>query len=588
MNSKILSIAFFCLLYMPVQASSSTGLFVNLEEQEETLETAVAEAKKLLSPLFKQEYLKVKVVWRNLEEVPQGAPCNKKGGTFRAAEMVKINFLSFENTISINRNLLASIGICGKYFIDKFVLRQIIHEIAHFIDYTGHGRFKAFCQQESQDTDCATRPGGYISGRSRYRELALGYKSISLRTLNQREMTSVEEHFAINFESFILDREMRYRRPFLYHVFAEIFGYHPFSQSHGVENFPGFFFETGHYFEMSAEQVVDIQYVYVNPGSGIQTLWGHSMFLITYCRAQTSECPVSEQAQLVASYRAFVENGEMGNFKSLIGHYYSTVFFYTLDEIKNEYEIVASRKIDTFRIKFSDYEKKQFVRLIFEKFWDRIDTYFLLQNNCAHESYRQIKSVLPFVNKFHSESGLTPQNLLDSLRRSGLVSEDVQPALSKEKVTSESPEQKSVSSLRELGINLTVESYSQMPPNVRRDLLARNPENDVNLRKKIAGGLYVLEMGLMKPVIDTYVSENPVEYHGWGYDLSYRLKKSDEFGIPLVSEVDDRDFLIRAIAKNSKANMEIFQGELRKPALNLLLKDIKDNLRFFQRQLLGR
>jgi hypothetical protein len=120
---------------------------------------------------------------------------------------------------------------------------------------------------------------------------------------------------------------------------------------------------------------------------------------------------------VVVSYRANVQNLITSKLKGLTGGYPSQLFFYTLNEIVNEYTRDELRNLLSMPLKLSESEKALFLKHVLEQYWNYQGSYYFLSNNCATETLNTVKCLKDGKNDIQHAQANTPFGVLKQLLR---------------------------------------------------------------------------------------------------------------------------------------------------------------------------
>lgn len=301
---------------------------------------------------------------------------------------------------------------------------SVVHETAHAYDFLDvHSqRERAFidnCKRMAANKETYQPDGCDIYLRTRttfssdpyYLELAgwpLSPKGEGLResentftprTADPYEFANPSEHFAVNFEYYILDPEFSCRKPSLAHFLNAHFQFRPFSAKCAPLTYVN---PSANSIDMvlknlPLDRVYQIHYLHADKGQDMASRWGHSMFRLIICAPETKmgpDCMNDEYNHLVLSFRAFVGVNGLNSWKTLIGEYSTRLFVIPFVEVKNSYISGELRDLVSYPLVLSESEKKRFLERSIESHWNYSSKYYLLSNNCAVESLNLLRSSL--------------------------------------------------------------------------------------------------------------------------------------------------------------------------------------------------
>ncbi len=445
----------FTILVFSVKAYGHFGYNVDLSGLNKDSQTSVrnffAEAEDLIPTSMKKSFLKpVEVQFRSMDQYAHGT-----GGW---------------NRITLNKNFIPHI-LKGKFqsapsldpegritqhkTMYQLALATVLHETAHLYDFLNiqdrdsRGKI-SWCEDarifETTDKELPEICRAYgrtktsVSTHPHYLERVgwfqtqngqgnrIDENSFKYRSPDRYELRNPQEHFAVNFEFFLLDPQFKCRRPTLYKFFSSYFKHTPFLNPDCKVN--------THYTVPSAEslstlireipldRIYEIHYLHAGPGPDMISRWGHSMFRLVICAPERKnkgpECLADLNDHIVVSFRAFVDTPQVSMMAGLKGDYDSRLFFIPFRSVVDEYTKTELRDLKSAPIKMTDAQKAEFVLRALEAHWTYSSRYYFLSNNCAVESFNLLKSVLPHPELL-GRSITTPIELWDMLARSKLI-----------------------------------------------------------------------------------------------------------------------------------------------------------------------
>lgn len=323
----------------------------------------------------------------------------------------------------------------------RLVQKALIHELAHLYDGLNlrpESEIQELRQCEAmqlgnrnpfQEARCRELRAlqGTVSDREPYRSMAKLRNSSRARSADSYEFKDVYEHFAVNFEFFLLDPEFACRRPALHQLFSEHFSLEPFPDRRCAVNTEVRLALSGLPVRIDPARVYQIHYLLAGRGEKLASRWGHAMFRIVLCAPERKEvgpeCLKDSVHHIVLSYRANVYDLVLDYLASLTGKYPVQLFFYRLPEIVDEYTRTELRELDSVPLELSPSERRLFVLNALEQYWGYVGQYYFVTNNCATEARDFLKSITAGASPIQESAALTPKGLLKDLRGSGLLRE---------------------------------------------------------------------------------------------------------------------------------------------------------------------
>lgn len=221
------------------------------------------------------------------------------------------------------------------------------------------------------------------------------------RTADELEFKNSVEHFAVNFEYYLLDPQFSCRKPILARFFDQHFDLKKSGNLNCQHNFyvdpsssnPDLLIR-----KIPMERVYQIHYLHAGKGSEAMSLWGHAMFRVVICdpkRAQIGpDCMKDEFYHVVLSFRAFINSFSISSWKGLTGAYPSRLFIVPFEEVKKNYLQQELRDLTSYPLHLSESEKERFLMRALESHWSYDNRYYFITNNCASESLNLLKSSL--------------------------------------------------------------------------------------------------------------------------------------------------------------------------------------------------
>jgi hypothetical protein len=256
------------------------------------------------------------------------------------------------------------------------------------------------------------------------------------RSPDPREFANKAETFAVNLTYFMLDPEYACRRPIENEYFETHFEFKPFPNSDcqiqtevnlhrlNSDSLPN------HTVDLNPERIYQIHYLDALPNKTLSSHWGHSMFRVVGCAPERAvvgpDCLKDLKYHTVLSYRANVFQGLLKPWHALNGYYRSIPFLYSLPEILDEYVREGFRNVLSTPLRLTEEQKKRFINLLLQQYWEYEGLYLIANNNCATELFRFLEVVFQ-DERFRTCKVVTPENLrkkLDQFELSDPRSED--------------------------------------------------------------------------------------------------------------------------------------------------------------------
>ena len=225
----------------------------------------------------------------------------------------------------------------------------VIHELAHFHDHGAAGGL-------SRDNRLLDLAGWQVRP---FRLLPrLGASAFSERSPDRYELEDPAEFVAVNLEHWLLDPEYACRRPALAAYFDAHFEHAP----RRAECAPGLpFLDPGAeaadaLLELDPERVYQVDYLLAEGNERFMSRWGHSMLRLVVCapgRPRGPDCRLDLAHHRVLSFRAFVGDVQISNWRGLTGSYPSRLFVLPLDQVVEEYARVELRGLVSLPLQLS-------------------------------------------------------------------------------------------------------------------------------------------------------------------------------------------------------------------------------------------
>lgn len=339
----------------------------------------------------------------------------------------------------------------------KLLLATLVHELAHLYD---RGRYVSReqhpllqdCQSQQQSLGLIGLPARCrgqaerqftLSDDPRLLDLAgwpeqMGERGAREVTNHQRdrspdsyELASPAEFVAVNLEYFLLDPQYACRRPALFAYFRQHFSWAPADVQACSGSYP--------YLNASLdpsqqalgridpERVYAVHYLLAEPNEAWASRWGHSMLRLVVCapgRPRGPDCMLDVDQHLVLSFRAFVEDVQLSSWDGLTGNYPSRLFILPLTQVVDEYTKLELRSLSSIPLQLNAQEREGLLQQAAQLHWSYDGTYYFINNNCAVETLKLLRSGTANTTLRNLES-ITPTGLLALLEGRGLADDSV-------------------------------------------------------------------------------------------------------------------------------------------------------------------
>jgi hypothetical protein len=295
-------------------------------------------------------------------------------------------------------------------------LVAVIHELAHFHDRSGTGGL-------SRDDRLLDLAGWQVRP---FRLLPrLGANAFSERSPDRYELEDPAEFVAVNLEHWLLDPEYACRRPALAAYFDAHFGQAP-RQPDCAPDLP--FLDPGAeaadaLLELDPARVYQVDYLLAEGNERFMSRWGHSMLRLVVCapgRPRGPDCRLDLAHHRVLSFRAFVGDVQISNWRGLTGSYPSRLFVLPLDQVVEEYARVELRGLVSLPLRLSPDEVASLLQRAARVHWSYDGSYRFIGNNCAVETFKLLHDGVPRLAGQNLAS-ITPTGLQRRLQQQGLV-----------------------------------------------------------------------------------------------------------------------------------------------------------------------
>lgn len=320
--------------------------------------------------------------------------------------------------LGLDRRLLAALlndGAGASTPARRQAQAALIHELAHALDRSAMGNWS----RDARFLDLAgwqVRP--LLPGRGRNR--------FALRSPDRYELHSPAEFFAVNLEHYLLDADNACRRPALHRWFAATLGPPPEPAPASCPTaLP--FVEAGErdgmagLLELDPARVYEVDYLLAEGNGQPMSRWGHSMLRLVICapgRAPGPACRMDLQYHRVLSFRAFVGDVQLSNWRGLTGSYPSRLFVLPLDRVVEDYTRVELRSLSSVPLRLRRDEIAALLEQAAHVHWSYDGRYYFVSNNCAVETWKLLHDGVPRLAG-QRLSSITPVGLLRRLERGG-------------------------------------------------------------------------------------------------------------------------------------------------------------------------
>lgn len=333
-----------------------------------------------------------------------------------ARNQIKLNSLLLKEIVKGEEN--STSFDCGHKNYYRVALATLLHETAHLYDHNNFGRTE-------------------ISGDKGFFKLSDWKKSLLFkngsknrsqkRSLDPYEFKSLDEHYAVNFEWFILDSEYKCKRPSYYRYFADHFKSSPYENVDCKINTLVRLDDNKALINISPERVYRVDYLLASKGDEMMSGFGHSMYRLVVCapfrKTASADCLKDKLYHVVLSYRANITDIKSNPIKGLVGKYDSVLYMLSFPKVMEEYNMMELRDLYSVPLNLSAEQKERFIHKTLETYWEYTGSYKFLSQNCASESNELLQGALnnhPIVN----DSVVKPYSLLKLLEEHKLAPKD--------------------------------------------------------------------------------------------------------------------------------------------------------------------
>ncbi|MBH1628450.1 DUF4105 domain-containing protein [Stenotrophomonas maltophilia] len=291
-------------------------------------------------------------------------------------------------------------------------------------------------------THVADRGGANWSRSARWRDLAgwqrkpwhlgRGDNDFRDRSPDAYELKDPAEYLAVNAEHFVLDSAFACRRPALAQWYQAHFGAPPslpppqcaaalpLLQAGSEEG-------AASLLQLDPARVYAVDYLFAEGSAQPMSRWGHSMLRLVICkpgRVPGPDCRLDLEHHRVLSFRAFVGDVQISNWRGLTGGYPSRLFVLPLQQVVDEYTKVELRGLQSLPLRLHREEIASLLERTAQVHWSYDGRYYFVSNNCAVETAKLLQAGVPRLG----EAGLaqlSPRGLKRRLVRLDALDERV-------------------------------------------------------------------------------------------------------------------------------------------------------------------
>ncbi|WP_404830728.1 MULTISPECIES: DUF7844 domain-containing protein [Stenotrophomonas maltophilia group] len=291
-------------------------------------------------------------------------------------------------------------------------------------------------------THVADRSGAAWSRSPRWRDLAgwqrkpwhmgRGDNDFRDRSPDAYELKDPAEYLAVNAEHFVLDAEFACRRPALAQWYQAHFGTPPsLPQSHCATTLPLLQSDSeegaASLLQLDPARVYAVDYLFAEGSAQPMSRWGHSMLRLVICRpgrAPGPDCRLDLEYHRVLSFRAFVGDVQISNWRGLTGGYPSRLFVLPLQQVVDEYTKVELRGLQSLPLQLRREEIASLLERTAQVHWSYDGRYYFVSNNCAVETAKLLQAGVPRLGRA-GLAQLSPRGLKRRLARLQVLDEQV-------------------------------------------------------------------------------------------------------------------------------------------------------------------
>jgi len=311
---------------------------------------------------------------------------------------------AFAGRITLRRDLLDD-GMPGARRARRSAL---VHELTHVADRTAANWSRSVRWRDLAGWQ--RKPWHIGRGDNDFRD----------RSPDAYELKDPAEYLAVNAEHFVLDSEFACRRPALAQWYQMHFGTPPsLPQPQCATTLP--------LLQLDPARVYAVDYLFAEGSAQPMSRWGHSMLRLVICRpgrAPGPDCRLDLEYHRVLSFRAFVGDVQISNWRGLTGGYPSRLFVLPLQQVVDEYTKVELRGLQSLPLQLSPGEIASLLERTAQVHWSYDGRYYFVSNNCAVETAKLLQAGVPRLG----EAGLaqlSPRGLKRRLSQLHVLDEQV-------------------------------------------------------------------------------------------------------------------------------------------------------------------
>jgi len=305
----------------------------------------------------------------------------------------------------------------------RVALAALLHELAHLYDRTAAGGL-------SRDPRLLDLAGWQVAAVGPGRKARNDFRD---RTPDAYELDSPKEYVAVNLEHYLLDPGYACRRPALAAHLDAHFGVATRARPDCAA---GLLFVGDDLRSDDPQRLLDpariyqVDYLLADANDRPMSAWGHSMLRLVVCapgRPLGPDCRLDLQHHLVLSFRAFVGDVQISNWRGLTGSYPSRLFALPMGQVIDEYTKVELRGLRSVPLALSREEIDALATRAAQLHWNYDGRYYFISNNCAVETHKLLHDAIPRLAALPIDS-IRPNGLLSRLRQAGVTDESAMPA----------------------------------------------------------------------------------------------------------------------------------------------------------------
>ncbi len=272
--------------------------------------------------------------------------------------------------------------------------------------------------------------GGGWSRQTQFRRLAgwdrRGGNAYTLRSPDDYERHSPAEAFAVNAEWYLLDPHYHCRRPALAAWYRQRLGPAPLPEATCDEALPllvaGANAAQLELETLALSRVYAVDYLLAGSGDAAMSRFGHAMLRLVVCapgHAPGPQCRMDLAYHRVLSFRAFVNDVQISNWRGLTGAYPARLFVLPLNQVIDEYTRVELRDLQAWPLALQPEQIHALLQMAARAHWSYDGRYRFVGNNCAVESGRLLD--LALTPQQRRVQAITPRGVLQRLQATGLA-----------------------------------------------------------------------------------------------------------------------------------------------------------------------